>query len=93
MHSIVYTNPHAKRERVFLCGLGAFEHGVPRDADPIVAAQLLGHVVDGHYALNWLFSPVAPAVAPAVEPAPAPLPPAEAAQQDAPTAQEGDPEQ
>jgi hypothetical protein len=93
MPFIVYTNPHAKRERVFLCGLGTFEHAVPRDVDAAIVARMLGDVVDGHYALNWLFSPVAPAVAPAVEPAPAPLPPAEAAQQDAPTAHEGDPKQ
>ena len=61
MPFIVYTHPRGRSERVFLSGLGAFEHGVPREVDASVVASLLGAVVDGVFERNACFSVHVPA--------------------------------
>lgn len=74
MLSIVYTHPRGQAERVFLSGLGVFEHGVPREVDEATVSVLLGSLVDGRFERNGCFSVhVAPTVqaeppAAAVEP-------------------------
>lgn len=74
MPSVVYTHPLGLPERVFLCGLGAFEHGVPRDCDAGVVASLLGTVRDGVFERNACFSlAAAPVAAPAAAVVAAPV--------------------
>lgn len=56
MPLIVYTHPRGQSSRVFLSGLGVFEHGVPRYVEDSAAAAILGELVNGRFERNGLFS-------------------------------------
>lgn len=62
MPLVVYANERAPRERVFLCGLGCFEAGVPRDVDADSLRLILGDSdANGVFTRNRMFRVVAAA--------------------------------
>lgn len=88
MPLVVYANARAPRERVFLCGLGCFVSGAPRDVDADALRAVLGDAdSDGVFERNRMFRLVPDAACEADA-----SPPAEEADDTppAPAAQEGD---